>query len=87
MGVRNPAQPPRPPTQLPVGACRCDKLGMLNFILAIAAALFGIDRSVRHPYVPRLQPDWSDWQRRSRGDGAIAAARRALDGVDHPFIL
>ena len=60
---------------------------MLNFILAIATALFGIDRRVRHPCVPRLQPDWSDWQRRSRRDDAIAAAKCALDGVDHPFIL
>jgi hypothetical protein len=60
---------------------------MMNFILAIATALFGIDGCVRHPDVPRLQPDWSDWQRRSRRDDAIAAARCALDGVDHPFIL
>jgi hypothetical protein len=70
-----------------VGAYRCDKLGMLNFILAIATAIFGIDRRVGHPYVTRLQPAWSDWQRRSRRDDAIAAARGALDGVDHPFIL
>jgi len=61
---------------------------MLNFILAIATALFGIDGRVRHPYAPRLQPDWPEWQRRSRGcDDAIATARRALDGVDHPFML
>jgi hypothetical protein len=60
---------------------------MLNLMLAIATALFGTDRRVRKPCLPRLQPDWSDWQRRSRRDDAVAAARCALDGVDHPFIL
>ena len=61
---------------------------MLNFILAIATALFGIDGRVRHPYVPWQQPDWPDGQRRSRYHrDTIAAARRALDGVDHPLIL
>ena len=59
---------------------------MLKFILAVATALFGIDGRVRHPDFPRL--DWPEWQRQSRGcDDAIATARRALDGVDHPFML
>jgi hypothetical protein len=61
---------------------------MLNFALAIATAFFETDRRVRHPYVTRLQPDWPNRQRTSRSrDDAIADARRALDGVDHPFVL
>jgi hypothetical protein len=61
---------------------------MLNVVLAIATAILGTDEPVRHRHVWRPRPDEPDWQpSRPASNVAIAAARRALDGVDHPLIL
>jgi hypothetical protein len=61
---------------------------MLNFVLAIAMALFGTDEPIRHRHVLPPRPGGPDWQPQPPcHDVAIAAARRALDGVDHPLIL
>jgi hypothetical protein len=60
---------------------------MLKFILAFAAA-FGLDRRSGQQ---GAGPPISAWpHRRHRPDAddkVLIAARRALDGVDHPLIL
>lgn len=91
MGVRNPTQPPRPPTQLPAPRDRCEKArpapetlerDMLKALLAIAVTL----RS-REPVVAGEAPVADRWPRTEGSSEAIERARRALDGVDMPFNL
>ena len=60
---------------------------MLKLIFAFVAAL-GIGRGNGHRSVWRPEPDWPDRRCPRQGDDKVrAAARRALDGVDHPLIL